>query len=90
MHKLNSSARIKRRYLIIEGTKENVELAILEYIGILGWANAKPYLLPQKEGKIILAIDRVMLNEMRAAFELCREKIKVLRVSGTIKGLKKK
>ncbi len=79
--------KIKRRYLLIDSaSKEEVEKAILDYIGILGWAKAKPFFVPGNN--IILAVSRESLNEVRAAFELSG-KIKVKRVSGTLKGLKK-
>ena len=39
--------------------------------------------------KIILAIERKSLTNVRAAFELSIKKIKVLKVSGTLKGLTK-
>ncbi|MEI6849527.1 MAG: hypothetical protein WCK29_00665 [archaeon] len=89
MLKLNATQRIKRRYLLIEAeSKDIVEKVILEYIGVLGWTKAIPQFVEHQEG-IVLAIERKSLNDVRAAFELSKEKIKVLRVSGTIKGLGK-
>ena len=90
MLKLKSSARIKKRYLLIEGRKEEVEKVILDYIGILGWAKASVVFVKSEEGKIIVSVDRKELMNVRAAFEMCREEIKVLRVSGTIDGLENK
>ena len=87
--KLRPSARIKRRYLLIEGKKDEVERAILDYIGILGWAKAAPFFVKNDKDKVILAVDRKSIVEIRAAFELCKERIKVLRVSGTLKGLRR-
>lgn len=87
--KIKSSDKIKRRYLLLEAkSKSEVEKAILDYIGILGWAKASP-LFVQDSDKLILAIERKSLTNIRAAFELSPEKIKVLRVSGTLKGLEK-
>ena len=81
--------QIKRRYLLIESkNKEEVEKAILDYIGILGYARAAPFFVSGGK-KIILAVSRESLNDVRAAFELCKENIKVVRVSGTLKGLGK-
>jgi len=89
MLKLNATQRIKRRYLLIEApSKEIVEKVILDYIGILGWAKAIPQFVEHQNG-IVLAIERKSLNDVRASFELTKEKIKVIRVSGTIKGLGK-
>lgn len=88
--KYKSSAKIKRRYLLIEGKKCDVEKAIIEYIGILGWAKATPiFVHVKKEKKIVLSVDRKELVNIRAAFEASPYKIKVLKVSGTIKGLEK-
>jgi RNase P/RNase MRP subunit POP5 len=83
--KSKPSQRIKKRYLLIEGKKDDVERAILDYLGILGYAKASPLFVPFKgdTSKLILAVDRSEINNIRAAFELVKS-IKVLRVSGTI------
>lgn len=88
--KLKPSARLNRRYLLIKGTKESVEQAILDYIGILGWAKAAPAFLSHGEGKVIVAVTREELTNVRAAFALTKSNIQVLRVSGTLKGLRVK
>jgi len=86
--KIKPSAKIKRRYLLLSGNKKDIEKAILDYIGILGWAKASPVFLTSKN-KLVLSINRKSLVEVRAAFELSKEKIKLSRVSGTLKGLHK-
>ena len=86
--KTKPSARIKKRYLLIQGKKEEIEKSILDFLGILGYAKAAPIFVDIKnKDKIILAINRTELTHVRAAFELVKN-IKVLRVSGTLKGLK--
>lgn len=86
--KLKPSARQKRRYLLIEAkSKESVEKAVLDYVGVLGWARASPFFVSEKGEEIIVAINREELDEIRAAFGLAG--IKTIRVSGTIKGLSK-
>ncbi len=89
--KLKPSAKINRRYLLIKASsKKEIEQAILDYIGILGWAKASPlFLNAKKNDKTILSIDRKEINNVRAAFEISNANIKVLRVSGTLKGLDK-
>lgn len=82
--KSKPSSRIKKRYLLIDGSKEDIEKAILDYLGILGYARASPFYL-NKSKKILLAVNREEINNIRAAFELA--KIRVISVSGTIKGL---
>lgn len=85
--KLKPSARLNRRYILLEANSKNeVESAILDYIGILGWAKASPIFV-KSSGNLILAIARTELTNVRAAFE-ASGKIKVLKVSGTLKGLK--
>ena len=87
--KLKPSARTKRHYILWEAkSKKEVEQAILDYIGILGWAKASPIFVNAKaSNRIILSIDRKEITNVRAAFELSNSDIKVLRVSGTLKGL---
>lgn len=87
--KLNPSARTKKRYLLIDGTKEEIERAILEYLGILGWAKAEPRFVGGKSGGVILAISRKELDNVKAALELSPKEMQILKVSGTLKGLKK-
>ncbi len=79
--------RANRRYLLIDGTKIDVENAILEYIGVLGWAKAGPVFVSFSDGKVILAVNREAVTDVRAALALARGKLNVSRVSGTLKGL---
>jgi RNase P/RNase MRP subunit POP5 len=87
--KVSPSLRKKRRYLLIEAKKEEIEKAILDYLGILGWAKAAPVFVKSFKStkNLILAVDRKELVNIRAAFELSKDKIKILKVSGTLKGL---
>jgi len=85
--KIKPSAKVKRRYLLLEAKNRNeVEKAILDYLGILGWAKAAPHFV-EKTSQLILAVERSSLADIRAAFELSSANIKVKKVSGTIKGL---
>ncbi|MAG26687.1 hypothetical protein CMI47_14190 [Candidatus Pacearchaeota archaeon] len=81
--KVKPSARIKRRYIRVVGSKGAVEKAILDYIGILGWAKAKVVWV----GTERLAVSTKGLKDVLAALEL--GKIEVKKVSGTLKGLGK-
>jgi len=91
--KQKASNKLHRRYLLIEGSDKNIiEKTILDYIGILGWAKSNPIFVQDNdlnEKGIVLAVDRKSLDDIRAAFEISNEKIKILRVSGTLKGLDK-
>jgi len=88
--KLKPSARAKKVYLLLEAkSRGEVEKVVLDYLGILGWAKASPIFVEggKKEGRIILAVNREEINEIRAAFEASNLGIKVLKVSGTIKSV---
>ncbi|NCO11807.1 hypothetical protein GW924_04400 [Candidatus Pacearchaeota archaeon] len=86
--KLKPSAKMKRRYLLIRGGKKDIENAILDYIGILGWANSSPYFVGQKGKEWILAVNRKELDRVKASFAVYPEKIEVIKVSGTLRGIK--
>ena len=88
--KLKPSARIKRRYILFNTSqKEEIEKIILDYIGILGWAKASPIFVKTKSEKLVLAVNRKEIDNVRAAFEIADSNIKILKVSGTLKGLEK-
>jgi RNase P/RNase MRP subunit POP5 len=84
--KLKASARDNRRYLLLgERDRENIEKAILDYIGILGFSRASPMFVKRVSSGSVVAIRRESMEEVRACFALAG--IGVLRVSGTLKGL---
>ena len=86
---LKSSARDSKRYILIKGLRSSVEKAILEYIGVLGWAEAAPVFVSEIAGEGIVCVNREALNNVRAALALAKDTLTVLRVSGTLKGLGK-
>lgn len=88
--KLKPSARMKKRYLLLNGRKEEIEKAMIEYLGVLGTAKAAPFFVENKSGKVILCVERAEVDNVIAAFAFFDGRIEVLRVSGTIKGLGKK
>lgn len=88
--KLKATERSKRRYLLIDGaSREIVENTILDYLGILGWAKAAPFFVEHTGREIVLAVERISLNDVKAALALSPSAIRVIRVSGTLKGLRK-
>ena len=88
--KLDPSSRLRRRYLLINGNKSEIENAMQEYLGILGMTKADPIFVEQGGKEIILAVNRDMLVHVKAAFSISKYSIDVLKVSGTLKGLKRK
>ena len=85
---LPPTQRDNRRYILLSiNNKKKIEKAILDYIGVLGWAKAAPQFIEEKNGPV-LAINHDSLDNVRAALELAG--INCLGVSGTIKKLKDK
>ncbi len=89
MLNLKANMRANRRYLLIQGVRNSIEKSILEFIGILGWADASPVFVSEKNGQVVLCVNREGLTKVRAALTLSKEELKILRVSGTLKGLEK-
>lgn len=85
---LKPSARDKRRYLLVNASNDKVEKAILEYIGVLGFARSAYMRVNTKDfqGKTVGSCLSSSLEDVRAA--LAFEGIVIERVSGTLKGLK--
>ncbi|MBI2047154.1 hypothetical protein HYT26_03260 [Candidatus Pacearchaeota archaeon] len=83
--KIKPSMKEKKRYLLLEtnAAKSEKEQAILDYIGILGYAKAAPAFVRSN----ILAVNREDVDKVRAALALSKKLIKVKKVSGTLKGL---
>jgi len=90
MKPLKPSAREKKRYLLVRGNdlKQNIEKAILDFIGILGLSRTGMSFIKAGKDRAIICINRKSLNEVRASFCVFPEKISVERVSGTLRGLK--
>ena len=87
MKNLKPSHRESKRYLLIKGEDANpkaVEDAILEFIGVLGFAEASPRIIKKQKNKIILAINRGSLEKVRASFLLSGKKLEITQVSGSV------
>ncbi len=91
MKSLKPSHREKKRYILIEGKdadEKTIERIILDYVGVLGYARASPKIIKKSKEKIIFAINRKELDNIRASFLLSGKKIQIKRVSGSLKKLK--
>lgn len=88
MLKQRASARAKRRYLLVIGSPAIIEQALLEYLGILGWSRACPVIEARTPEHSIIAVNREELVHVRAALALFHKPLELLRVSGTLKGLR--
>ena len=87
MKALKPSMKERKRYLLLKGKnlKQNVEKSIKEFIGTLGLSQASPKFIKDN----ILCINRKSLDHVKASFAVWPEKIEVIKISGTLKGLKK-
>ena len=85
--KLKPSARDKRRYFLSSSTSnEKLEKAILEYIGVLGFAKSAYMFVKKSKGNVVGSCLRQGLNDVRASLGFAG--IQIFKVSGTLKGLK--
>lgn len=90
MKPLKPSHREKKRYLLIRGKdadKKIIEETILEFIGVLGYAEASPQFIKNSKG-IILAVNRNAVDKIRASFVMSQKDLEIVRVSGTLKKLR--
>ena len=90
MKSLKPSMREKKRYLLVKGKnlRENVDKAILDFIGILGMSKAGLEWIKTSSDSAIIAINRKSVDHVRASFAVWPDKIDVERVSGSLKKLK--
>jgi RNase P/RNase MRP subunit POP5 len=90
MKSLRPTMREKKRYLFVKGNPNEIEKAILEFIGILGMSKTALAFIKKERDSAIISINREALNDVRASLVIWPEKLEVLRVSGTLKGLRGK
>lgn len=90
MKPLKPSMREKKRYLYVKGNTEDIEKAVLNFIGVLGMSKSGLSFIKKDRDSAVISVNRGSLNEVRASLAVWPEKIEVLRVSGTLKGLKEK
>jgi len=82
--------RENKRYLSITGNVGDIEKAILEFIGVLGMSKTGLIWISSGKEKAIIGVNRESLNNVRASFAVWPREIKVLKVSGTLRGLRGK
>ena len=73
-----------------ENLREEIEKAILEFIGILGMSKTGLNFIKFDKEKAIISINREMVNQVRASLCIWPKKIEIKKVSGTLKGLSQK
>ena len=90
MKSLRPTLREKKRYLFVKGNPNEIEKAVIDFIGVLGMSKSALTFIKKERDSAIVSINREMLNEVRASLAVSPEKLEVLRVSGTLKGLREK
>lgn len=90
MKSLIPSQRENKRYLLLKGKnlKRNVYNSVFQYIGTLGMSEASLQWIFLEGESGVISINRESLDKVRASFCLYKDRIEVIRVSGTLKGLK--
>lgn len=90
---LKPSMREKKRYLLVRGSgklRENIYNSVKDFLGTAGMAKVSLNFIRVDTDGAIVSVNRESLDQVRAAICIWPEKMGVLRVSGTIKGLKTK
>ncbi len=90
MKPLKPSMREKKRYILIEGKniEKNVENAILDFTGTLGLSKAGLKWIETKKNRGILSVNREFVDKAIASFVVYPERIRVQKISGTLKSLR--
>lgn len=93
MKPLIAAHKENKRYLVVKGKdlKQNIEKAILEFAGVLGLSKCGlSFIKSESQDSIIICINREAVDLVRASLAIFPEKMEVLNVSGTLKGLERK
>jgi len=91
MKSLKPSHRERKRYLLIKGKDADwkiIEKVILEFVGILGFAEISPNLIKKSKDSLVLVINREGLDKIRAAFLVSRKDLQIVKVSGSVSKVK--
>lgn len=91
MKSLKPSHREKKRYLLIKGkdaNKKNVEKIILEFIGILGYAESGVTFVKINKASLIVAVNREAVDKVRSSFLISGKDVGIVKVSGSVGNLK--
>jgi RNase P/RNase MRP subunit POP5 len=92
MKPLIPSHKENKRSLLVQGKnlKQNIERAILEFVGVLGLSKTGLSFIKSGKEECVICINRESVDSVRASLVVFPEKMEVLKVSGTLKGLKEK
>jgi len=79
MKSLKPSMKENKRYLLVEGKelKKNVERAILDFIGILGYSKTGLSWIKTGENSAIISVNRQAVNSVRASLAVFPKKMEI-------------
>ena len=88
---LKPSMRENKRYLLVKckNPRENIEKAILEFIGVLGMSKTGMSFIQSDSNSAVVCVNREAVDSIRASLCVWPERIIVEKVSGTLEGLGK-
>ena len=87
MRSLKPSHREKKRYLLIRGRdalRKTIEQVILDFVGVLGYAEASPAFISHNQKAVVLSINRDALDKIRASFFMSGKDLHIEKVSGNV------
>jgi len=90
MKSLKPSMREKKRYILVLGKVQNIEKAILEGVGVLGMSKIGLGWVKKEKKSAIISVNRNSVDAVRACFAIWPEELSAQKVSGTLKGLRKR
>lgn len=96
--KMLSTLKEKKHYLVLtseEAEEKDIKKAILDFIGVLGYAKAGIFFVEQerinsKENCFILSVTTSHVDRIKVSISLMKPKVRCLGVSGTIKKAREK
>ncbi|MCK9596105.1 hypothetical protein M0R19_02900 [Candidatus Pacearchaeota archaeon] len=90
MKSLKPTMRENKRYLLVRGEnlRNNIEKAILDFIGVFGMSRTGLDFIKENENSAIISVNRNMVDSVRASLVVWPKKMEVKKVSGTLKGLR--
>jgi len=89
MKALKPTMKENKRYLLVKGKnlKQNVEKAILDFIGVLGMSKTGLSWIKSDSDSAVICVNREAVNSVRASLVVWPERMSVEKASGTLRGL---
>tara|TARA_Y100000310_G_C20555378_1_gene750236 strand:+ start:282 stop:557 length:276 start_codon:yes stop_codon:yes gene_type:complete len=91
MKSLKPSHRERKRYLLVKGedaSKNTIEKVILEFIGVLGYAESGVSFVKVDKGGVVVAVNREAVDKIRSSFLMSKKDLNIVKVSGSVKNVK--